>query len=155
MGLTVLAAIRPDDINVALLVHVLGAMVLVGALVTASAAAIVGWRDDAGPLRRLSYKTLLFGALPAFVVMRVGAEWIYRKENLDQLPEDPAWVGIGYVTSDLGGILLLLALVLGGIGLARSRSGGGGGLLKASAVIATLLLAVYIVAVWAMGAKPS
>jgi hypothetical protein len=154
VGVTVLAALRPDDINVALLVHVLGALVLVGALVTAATAGIVGRRDEAATLRRLSYKTLLFVALPAFVVMRIGAEWIYSKEQLDELPEDPGWIGIGYVTSDLGGLLLLIALILGGIGLRRSRSGGGGGLLKASSVIATLLVAVYIVAVWAMGGKP-
>jgi hypothetical protein len=154
VGVTVLAALRPDDIDVALLVHVLGAMVLVGALVTAATAGIVGWRDEAVTLRRLSYKTLLFVGLPAFIVMRIGAEWVYSKEQLDELPEDPGWIGIGYVTSDLGGLLLLLALILGGIGLRQSRSGGSGGLLKASSVIATLLVAIYIVAVWAMGAKP-
>jgi hypothetical protein len=152
--MTVLAAVRPDDVNVALLVHVLGALVLVGALVTAATAGIVGWRDEAATLRRLSYKTLLFAALPAFVVMRIGAEWIYSKEQLDELPEDPGWIGIGYVTSDLGGLLLLIALILGGIGLRQSRSGRGAGLLKASVVIATVLVAVYIVAVWAMGGKP-
>ncbi len=149
-----LASIRPDSINVALLVHVLGAMVMVGALVTAAAAAIVGWRDETGALSRLSYKTLLFVALPAFIAMRIGGEWTYVEENLDDQP-DQVWVGIGFITSDLGGILLLLALILGGIGLRRSRSGGGRGLLKASSVIATLLVAVYIVAVWAMGAKPT
>ena len=155
MGLTVLAAVRPDDVNVALLVHVLGAMVLVGAVVTAATAGIVGWRDETGGLRRLSYKTLLFVALPAFIVMRIGAEWVYSKEQLDELPEDPGWIGIGFITSDLGGLLLVVALVLGGIGLRRSRTGGGTGLLQASSVIATLLVALYVVAVWAMGAKPS
>jgi hypothetical protein len=154
VGVTVLAAIRPDEINVALLVHVLGAMVLVGALITAAAAGIVGWRDETSGLRRLSYKTLLFVALPGFIVMRVGAQWVYSKEQLDELPEDPGWVEIGWITSDVGGLLLLVALVLGGVGLARSRSGGGGGLLRASSAIATLLVAVYIVAVWAMGGKP-
>ena len=150
-----LASIRPDSINVALLVHVVGAMVMVGALVTSATAAIVGWRDATGALMRLSYKTLLYAGLPGFIVMRVGAQWVYAEEHLDDLPEDPAWVGIGFITSDLGGLLLLVALILGGIGLRRSRSGGGGGLLKASSVIATLLVAIYIVAVWAMGAKPT
>ena len=98
-----LASIRPDSINFALLVHVLGAMVMVGALVTAVAAALVGWRDETGALSRLSYKTLLYAALPGYIVMRVGAEWVYAKEHLDDLPEDPAWVGIGFITSDLGG----------------------------------------------------
>jgi hypothetical protein len=150
----VLASIRPDSINVALLVHVVGAMVMVGALVTAAAAAILGWRDEADTLRRLSYKTLLFAALPSYIVMRVGAQWVFAKEHLDDQPEQ-AWLGIGFITSDLGGLLLLVALILGGIGLRRSRSGGGRGLLKASSVIATLLVAAYIVAVWAMGAKPT
>ena len=58
-------------------------------------------------------------------------------------------------TAECGGLLLLIALILGGIGLRKSRSGGGNGLLKASGVIATLLVAVYVVAVWAMGGKPS
>jgi hypothetical protein len=149
-----LAAVRPDDVNFALLVHVLGAMVLVGALVTASTVAIVGWRDEAGALPRLSYKTLLVVGLPSWLVMRIGAQWVYAEENLDDLPEDPDWIGIGFVTADLGGLLLLVALILGGVGLRRARSGGGGALLKASAVIATLLLAVYVIAVWAMSGKP-
>jgi hypothetical protein len=150
-----LASIRPDSINIALLVHVAGAMVMVGALVTAATAAIVGWRDEADTLRRLSYKTLLYAALPGFIVMRIGAEWAFAKEKLGDLPEDPVWVGIGYITSDLGGLLLIIALILGGVGLRRSRTGGGRGLLKASSVIATLLVAIYVIAIWAMGAKPT
>jgi hypothetical protein len=149
-----LASIRPDDINVALLVHVVGAMAMVGALVTAAAAALVGWRDETASLLRLSSKTLLFVALPAFIVMRVGAEWTFFEENLDDAPE-LTWVDIGYITSDLGALLLLVALILGGIGLRRTRSGGGTGLLRASGVIAALLVVIYIVAIWAMGAKPT
>jgi hypothetical protein len=153
--MSVLAAIRPDDVNVALLVHVVGAMALVGALVTTTAAAAIGWRADNENLSRLGYRALLFVALPGWIVMRVGAHWVYVEENLDDLPEDPGWLGIGFITAELGGLLLLIALILGGIGLRQSkRGGGGGGLLKASAVIAMLLVAVYIVAVWAMSAKP-
>jgi hypothetical protein len=151
---SVLAAVRPDDVNLALLVHVIGAMALVGAVVTSSVGALVGWRDDTGVLSRLAYKTLLLVGLPGWFVMRVGAQWVYTQENLDDLPEDPGWIGLGFVTADLGGLLLLVALILGGIGLRQSRGGGGGGLLKASGVIATVLVAVYVLAVWAMGAKP-
>ena len=146
---------RPDDINVAVLVHVLGAMALVGALLTAAAAAIIGWRDEGTALRSLSYKTLLFVAFPAFIVMRVGAQWAASKEHLDNLSNPPTWLDIGFMTADGGAVLLQLALILGGIGLRRSRSGGGAGLLKASGVIATVLVAVYVVAVWAMGGKPT
>jgi hypothetical protein len=144
--------VRPDDVNVALLFHVLGAMVLVGALVTAAVAGLAGWRDDAGGFSRLAYRTLLFAALPSFVVMRLAAEWVYREENLDAAAEDPAWIGIGYITGDLGGLLLLISLVLGAIGLRRARPGG---LMKAVTVLSIVLVALYVVAVWAMGAKPS
>ena len=154
MGVSALATIRPDDVNVALLVHVLGAMTLVGALVTAAAASAIGWRAEEHTLRRISYKTLLFVALPAFIVMYGGALWTYDEEQLDSLAEDPQWVEIGFITADLGGLLLLIALILGGIGLWRSRSGGGGALLRASGAIATLLVLIYVVAVWAMGGKP-
>jgi hypothetical protein len=147
--------VRPDAINLAVLVHVLGAMVLVGGLVTAAAAAVIGWSDEGVALRRFSYRTLLFVAFPAFIVMRIGAAWVASKEHLDNLDNPPAWLDIGNITADAGGALLLIALILGGIGLRRSRSGGGAGLLKASGVIATLLVAVYIVAVWAMGGKPT
>jgi hypothetical protein len=87
--------------------------------------------------------------------MRIGAEWVYSKEHLDSLPDDPTWIGIGYMTADGGLVLLLIALILGGIGMRKSRTGGGGGLLKASTVIATVLVAAYVVTIWAMGAKPA
>lgn len=150
--MTMLATI--DAVNVALLVHVLGAMILVGGLVTAAGAGIIGWRDQAPDLRRFSYKVLLAVVLPGYIVMRIGAQWVYAKEHLDDAPIDPAWVGIGFITADLGLLLLLIALIVGGIGLRLSRDGRGGALLKTSSVIATVLLAAYVVAVWAMGAKP-
>ena len=129
-------------------------MVLVGGLVTAAGSGIIGWRDETDDLRRFSYRTLLAVVLPGYVLMRVGADWTYLKENLDDAP-DQVWVGIGFITADLGALLLLIALILGGIGLRRSRTGKGSALLKTSTVIATVLLAAYIVAVWAMGAKPT
>jgi hypothetical protein len=151
--MTMLATIRPDDVDLALVVHVTGAIVLVGGLVTTLSAAALGWRGDVAALR-LSYKTLLAVALPGWLVMRVGAQWVYAKENWDDVDQEPAWLGIGYITGDLGLPLFVIALVLGGIGLRRSRSGGGTGLVKATAVIAGILLLAYLVAVWAMGAKP-
>jgi hypothetical protein len=150
--MSLLAAIRPDSWNWALLVHVTGALILVGGLVTAGGAAAVARRDDTGTLRRFSYRALLLIALPGFIVMRGGAQWIYDKEGLTG--DDPTWIGIGFGASDLGGLLLLIALVLGGIGLRRSRRGLGDGLLRASGVIALVLLVLYTVAVWAMAGKP-
>ena len=151
--MSLLAAIRPDSWNWALLVHVAGAMILVGGLVTAGGAAALARRDDTGALARLSYLTLAAIALPGFVVMRAGAQWLYDKEGFTG-DDDPVWIGIGFGTSDLGGLLLLIALVVGGIGLRRSRRGSGEGLVRASGVIALVLLALYVVAVWAMAGKP-
>lgn len=151
--MTMLATIRPDDVDLALSVHVIGAIVLVGGLVTTVSAAALGWRGDLAALR-LSYKTLLAVALPGWLVMRVGAQWVYVEEGWDDVESEPAWLEIGYVTADAAVPLFLIALILGGIGLRQSRSAGGTGLLKASAVLAGLLLIAYVIAVWAMGGKP-
>jgi hypothetical protein len=149
-----LAAIRSNGLDFALLVHVFGAMLLVGGLVTAAGAGLIGWRDEGNALRRFSYFTLLAVALPGWIVMRAGAEWIYSKEHWGDVPDSaqPSWLGIGYLTADIGGLLLLIALILGGIGV---RRGGGGGLLRASTVLSVVLVAAYVVAVWAMGGKPA
>lgn len=146
-----LAAIRPDDWNFPLFLHVLGALVLMGGLLSGGLALAFA-RGEESVLRH-GYRALLVIALPGMILMRVGAEWLYSKEFGDA-DDDPAWVGIGYVTSDIGGILFLLSLILGGIGVSRLRKGGGSGLLKASMVISLLLLATYVVTVWAMAAKP-
>ncbi len=152
-----LATVRPHSWDLAVFVHVAGAMILMGGLVTAAGAGIVGWRDTAATLRRLSALTLFADALPGWIIMRVGAEWAYSKEGWDDLPDklQPTWLSIGYITADGGGIVLLVALILGGIGVRRARSGGGAGVLRASTVLAAFLIAVYVVSVWAMGGKPS
>ena len=152
-----LAAVRAHSVDLAVFVHVLGAMTLVGGLVTAVAAGIAGWRDANGALRRFSALTLFAVALPGWLIMRLAAEWAYSKEGWDKVPSkfQPNWLGIGFLTADVGGIVLLIALVLGGIGIRRMRSGGGTRLLRASTARAAILIAVYLVAVWAMGGKPS
>jgi ABC-type maltose transport system permease subunit len=148
----VIATIRPDSWNFPLFVHVLGAMILVGGLLT-GASILTFARGDVRFLR-LGYWTLLAVALPGYVVMRIGAQWIYSKEHLDDAPSDPTWIGIGFIVADLGALLTLIALILGGIGVSRLNKGGGAGLLKAAMVIAWLVLAAALVAVWAMAGKP-
>jgi hypothetical protein len=89
--------------------------------------------------------------------MRIGAEWIYTREHWDDLPEgvdEPAWLGIGSILADLGGLILLVSLIVGGIGVRRLRDGKGAGLLKATMILSLLALAAYVVAVWAMSGKP-
>jgi hypothetical protein len=152
--MTVLAIIRPDSWNWALLVHVAGAMILVGGLVTAGAASMLMKRDVTGTLAVFSYRILLLVALPGLIVMRAGAAWIYDKEGFTG-DNDPTWLGIGFTTADGGAVLFIIALILGGVGLRRFRRGdGGGGLLRASGIIALVLLAAYVVTIWAMAGKP-
>ena len=94
--MTLLGAIRPDEINLPLFLHVLGAMLLVGTLLAVAAATVLGWRrsDDAAGLARFGLLTLLLGVVPSYVLMRVGAQWT---ESEQSYPEelDPAWLGIG------------------------------------------------------------
>lgn len=153
--MNVVAAIRPDEWNFPLFVHVLGATILVGGLLT-GASTLAFARGQASFLR-LGYWSLLAVALPGWIVMRIGAQWIYSEEDWDELPEgvdEPAWLGVGYITANLGGLILLVSLALGGVGVFRLREGRGSGLLKATLVLALILLAAYVVAAWAMAGKP-
>jgi hypothetical protein len=153
--MSVIAAIRPDSWNFPLFVHVFGAMILVGGLV-AGAGAIGFARGDVRFLR-LGYWSLLATSLPGWVLMRVGAEWIYSKEGWDDLPEgvdDPGWLNVGAIIGDAGGLILLVSLIVGGVGVYRLRAGKGSGLLKTTLVLSLVLVAAYLVAVWAMTGKP-
>jgi hypothetical protein len=88
-------------------------------------------------------------------LMRFGGEWTYVREHLDDQP-DHVWVGIGFITSDLGALVLLISLLVTGIGarrLGRSEAQQST-LTRVGAVLTALMLAGYIVAVWAMSAKP-
>jgi hypothetical protein len=150
--MTVLAAIRPDSWNFPLFLHVLGAMILVGATLT-SASTLAFARGDAR-LLRLGYWTLLVVGLPSYVLMWAAAHWIYSKEGLDDSPIDSAWTAIGFAVAEVGAVLFVVALIVGGIGVRRLGEGRGAGLLKATMLISLILLAGFVVAVWAMSAKP-
>jgi hypothetical protein len=154
--MSVIATVRPDSWNFPLFVHVLGAMVLVGGLV--AGAAVLGYARGDVKFLRLGYWSLLAVAFPGWVLMRVGGQWIYTREGWDDLPEqvgDPTWLELGFVIGDVGGLILVISLIVGGIGVYRLRGGKGAGLLKATLVLSLVLLAAYVVAVWAMTGKPS
>jgi uncharacterized membrane protein len=149
-----IALIRPGDWNFPLLVHVAGAMLLVGSLVTAAALLLLAWRGDSPGLIRLGFRTLLIAAFPSYVLMRVGAEWISSTENIG---DEADWIGIGYITADGGFVFLLISTILAGVAARRAgRDPGGGGTLGRVVTVLTLVvLAAYVVAVWAMTTKPS
>ena len=132
-------------------------MLLVGTLFAVALATVLAWRrpDDAVGLTRFSLRTLLIGVLPAYILMRVGAQWTESEENF---PDDfePAWLGHRLhhgrrrraADSDLADPRRVRpAEAAERIRRRRLR--------RAVGVICILLLAAYIVAVWAMTAKPT
>jgi hypothetical protein len=153
--MSVLATVRPDSWNFPLFVHVLGAMILVGGLV-AGASALAFARGDA-KLLRLGFWSLMLVSFPGWVVMRLGAQWIYSKEGWDKVPDSliPSWLNIGYLLADAGGLVLVITLIIGGIGVRRLQAGKSSRLLKVTLVLSVVLLAAYVVAVWAMAGKPN
>ena len=153
------AIIRPSEWEWPLLIHLLGAFVLVGALAVAVAATALGRRsnDEATwGLRKIAFRTLLFAGLPSFVAFRVAAEWLYSKEEGQLFPkgEDPAWVGIGYIVSDAGALLLLILIVLSWLSSRKRAADGGSRLTTAVLALSSIYLAALAVAWWAMTVKP-
>jgi hypothetical protein len=146
------ATIRPDAWDFPLLVHVAGAMLLVGALVVvvASMGSALRRGDGAEVLTGLAFRALLLGVLPAYILMRVSAEWIASKEDV---PDDVDWIGIGYMVSD-GGLLLWIIAAVVAWRAARRGAAGPGGLGRAVVVLSGVLLVAYAVAIWAMTTKP-
>jgi amino acid permease len=158
--MSALATIRPDDWNLPLFLHILGGFAMVGALVLAVTYLVPAWRSGSLDSLRLGYRALLWGALPAFIVMRVGAEWLYSEEKIGDLPEEPAWTGLGYAISDIGLLLFVIATVTAGVGARRARlaaeAGGAadarGG--RVATILVGVILVAYVVAIWAMTTKP-
>jgi hypothetical protein len=147
--MSVLAAIRPDDWNFPLFVHVLSAMVLFGAVVLAAVS--VAGSSQAG--LRLGFRSLLIAAIPAWIAMRLSAQWIASEENLlDDGVETPAWVDIGFMTSEGSFLFLIAATVCAGIAARRERAGG---LRTATIVLVAITIVAYVVALWAMSTKPT
>ena len=141
---------RPDSWNFPLLLHIAGAAVLFGAVAAAAVSTLAADRvAEPAFMRRLAFRSLLIVGLPAYIVMRIGAEWLYSK-GFDELDEDPAWLSIGYIVADVGLLVFLAALILAGIANWKGKSG----LARAAGILSVLLLVAMIVAVWAMGAKP-
>ena len=152
--MSLVAAIRPDHWNLPLLLHVFGAMILVGGHFAAGGALAYARRRVS--FLRLGYLSLLAVALPGWLLMRLGAQWIYSAEGWNDLPDgdnEPDWLTTGTLIADGGGVLLLVSLVSGGVGLYRLRTGKSGRLLKSALALSLVLLPAYLVAVWAMAGK--
>jgi hypothetical protein len=142
-----IAMLRPHAWDFPLFLHVLGAMVLFGATLATAGLALAGPRVPR--LARSAFWTLLAAAIPAWVVMRVGAQWIYSKEHNTIFSSDPTWIGIGFGVADVG---LLILIVATGAAFWWQRSGK----VAAARVVGGLsliYLALLVVAWLAMSGK--
>lgn len=147
------AVIRPDSWDFPLFLHVVGAIALTGSAAAVAILAFASGRErDPGRvhlLRLTTFGTLLLAALPAFVVMRLTAEWIRSREDVQG---DPTWLGVGYLVSDAGFVVLVLLTVLSGVTVRRARGR------TWPTWIVTVVTLVYIAALvavtWAMTTKP-
>lgn len=107
-----LALIRPDAWNLPLFLHVLGATVLFG---TVGVVAVAGFAirrsgDHELLLARVAQRTFILGVIPAYLLMRVAAQWIDNKEFPNG--NEPGWVGVGFLVSDAGAVLLIVVGIL-------------------------------------------
>ena len=150
-----LAVIRPDDWDLPLFLHVLGAMLLVGSLVLVSLSLIGAWRDGSVAMVRLGFRSLLIAALPAWIVMRLAGEWMVSKEGLED--SDLTWLGIGYTTAEPGLLVILIATLLAWLGLRRAQRGTGDPrtLARVASVLVLVMVAAYVVTIWAMTTQPT
>jgi hypothetical protein len=141
-----LALLRPDGWDFPLFLHVLGAVVLVGAMAAVAIAA--GQAGTSLLLRRIAFSTLAVVAFPAWLLMRLAGQWIDSKEDV---PGDPTWLGIGFTVGDFGLVLLLVAAGIGWWSLRRPERRWPQ---QAMTALAVLYLAALLVSMWAMSAKP-
>jgi hypothetical protein len=101
-----LAVVRPHSWDLPLFLHILGAMVLVGAVATAALLGFAAWRRPRDAVYgRAAFWSLLVVGFPGYVVMRVFAEVIRSDEHFGSDP--PTWISLGRSIAD-GGVLVLL-----------------------------------------------
>jgi hypothetical protein len=155
--MSALASIRPGEWELPLFVHVLGALALTGALVVTAAFLFPAWRRSSSDALRLALRALTLGVIPAYVVMRVGAEWIADKEGYADMDDPPGWVVTGYITADAGLLLVIVTSLVAWFAYRRSRREDGAptGAVRTAAVLIGLLLVLNDVALFAMTTKPA
>ena len=143
-----------------LLLHILGASILVGGLIAALTVQLIGWAREtsagAVQLARVGFFSLLCAAVPGWILMRIGAQWVWSEEGWDDVDPEPTWLGIGWITGDAGGLLILVGTILAGLGARRLRGSGATSstLVRIATVLTAIALIAYVITVWAMSAKP-
>jgi hypothetical protein len=145
----ILATVRPESWNLPLFLHVLGATVTFGATAAVAILAFAGRAagEQTLLLRRLVFRVGVFVLVPAWLVLRLPAQWIADKEFPHH---EPGWVGVGYPITEGGAVLIIVMLILAWFARRTLES-------RAAAIVpwlAAVYLAALGVAWFAMSAKP-
>jgi hypothetical protein len=138
-----------------MLIHVTGAMVLVGALLV-TVFALAGTRgtvrEDRDRMLGVGFRSLLYGAIPAWVVMRVGAQLAADEGGWLDVDPEPAWIGIGFATAEPPLLLMIGAAVACRLAMEREDAGRP---TRIAHVLVGLTLLACVVAIYAMTTKPT
>jgi hypothetical protein len=141
-----LAILRPDSWNFPLFLHVLGATLVTGATAAAFILAVSSRRWPW--MRPILARTLLLATFPAWLLMRLPGEWINSREDI---PGNPGWLGVGFTVGDGGLVLLVVAMILGAVGVRRPQRNWP---ISTVAVLTGVYFVALIVAMVAMTGKP-
>jgi hypothetical protein len=141
-----LAILRPDSWNFPLFLHVLGATLVTGATAAAFILAVSSRRWPW--MRPILARTLLLATFPAWLLMRLPGEWINSREDI---PGNPGWLGVGFTVGDGGLVLLVVAMIVGAVGVRRPQRNWP---ISTVAVLTGVYFVALIVAMVAMTGKP-
>jgi len=151
MAVIELAAIRADEVNLPLFIHILSALTLIGAVSLALLVLAGNWRTGSAAGNRLAFRTLLYAAIPSWIVMRLTAQWLLDKQGLEDA--ELAWIDIGFMSAEPTFLFLVIATVITGMRARRGADAPSVGARIATGLVAVCLIA-YLVALWAMTTKP-
>jgi hypothetical protein len=155
-------AIASRDWEFPLFLHVLTAMILVGTVFAVAFALVFAWQRGEGgdqvTFTRFAYKALLYGVIPAWVLMRIPAQWVFEESPWgDQgFGEEDRWIQVGLLATEGGIVTIIAATILARLSLKRLERDGSDsrfGRLAALAVIGLLLL--LLAAIYTMTVKPT
>ena len=155
--MSLLGALRADELDFLLFVHVLGAMVFMGALLLAGTVLAGAWSDGSAERVRLGFRTLLIAVIPSYLVMRVFGQILESRDEY-QAAEDSAWIGIGYGSTELGLLLIIASCIAAGLGARKAVREGGTGTVgtsrKVAASLVWFMVVLFTITIWAMTTKP-
>jgi uncharacterized membrane protein len=143
---------RTDSVDLLLFLHIIGALFVFGFLAAAAYYLFRARRDGSPSLARLGFRLMLLGVVPSYIVFRVAAQLLLNEEGLQDA--DLAWVNIGFIVTDVGVLAIIAATVNSAIAM-KGREGEPSRAASVAAWSCSILLVGFVVALWAMAAKPA